>query len=536
MKNIIKKAIKSNILFLLFAIILTVLMNLIGILFSSSMGRFIDAIKLGLNYRSIIVEFLSCVIGVIIISILTRINFDYLEVRLTDNILSRVLNHIQKLPINFFKDKNILLTTDSLKTSAMYVSGFIYGDMIKLISSIAVILVSVISIAKINLIIGMTMLIMGPITIFLIIYFNNKLNEARELDYNNTLNEAAILQDIFTNTVNIKMHSRYSILDKKLDESFKDRNKSRYNFEKINSITSNLPKAIGYVLTVTMFIVGGIGISKNQITIGQLIYMYSVGAIYLNSVYNLNEVIKSSKNVQSRIKDMAQYVDLELEPNGEYLPSDLDYIEVKNLSYKFGDKEIFKNKNIKFEKGKVYLLKGPNGSGKSTFLNVLMGLYPDYEGKIIYSNVDDNADVYGIRRKYLGIVDQQPVLLNDSLINNIKIFDDIILDQEKLYNLTEMLDITDLIKNDKSQTTFAYMDGAPPKLELSGGEKQKVSIIRALYKNPRLLILDEPTSALDKESKEKLIDFLKENKKDYITLLISHEDIDEDIIDEIIDF
>ena len=180
--------------------------------------------------------------------------------------------------------------------------------------------------------------------------------------------------------------------------------------------------------------------------------------------------------------------------------------------------------NFLFNKGFIYLIKGDNGSGKSTLVKLLLGLYIDeYKGKVTFNDIDiKDLNLYEIRKKYVSIIDQEPILIHDDLYKNI--YQDLNIPIKTIDKMIDDMDINLKIK-DKSLIDVS---------KLSGGEKQKISIISAILKNGDLLILDEPTSALDNKATQKLIDIIKKEKKEKIIIVISHDKRIDKICDKII--
>lgn len=213
------------------------------------------------------------------------------------------------------------------------------------------------------------------------------------------------------------------------------------------------------------------------------------------------------------------------------LINDISSITIRNLTKWFGSKCVLNHFSKKFERGKIYTITGPNGSGKTTLINCILGLYiGEYQGCIRYNEVPietiNMADVY---QNNLGIVEQEPLLFEDTIEFNLTL--------GCMYSFETMLPYLELFGLD----TFLYAlpNGVKTVLSenannISGGEKQKISLVRALYKNPDVLVLDEPTSALDKESSEKLVAYLTSIKKNKIILIVTHDNTFETISDEII--
>lgn len=184
-------------------------------------------------------------------------------------------------------------------------------------------------------------------------------------------------------------------------------------------------------------------------------------------------------------------------------------IEVKEVTKFYGSKEsrfqVLKDINLKIEKGDFAVILGASGSGKSTLLNVMSGLERPEGGKVIYDENDitalSDSGLTAFRKENVGFIFQQYYLLpNMSVAKNVKMG-------------------ADLAANNNYKAIIEAV-GLKDKLhkypnELSGGEQQRVSVARALAKNPKVLFLDEPTGALDEATGRLVLDYIVKLQKEY---------------------
>ena len=194
-------------------------------------------------------------------------------------------------------------------------------------------------------------------------------------------------------------------------------------------------------------------------------------------------------------------------------------LEVKDLKKKFGKLEVLKGINLKVKKGDIIAIIGPSGCGKSTFLRCLNMIEAPTSGSIIFEGEDitkKDVDLSRVRAK-IGMVFQQ-----FNLFSNLTVLQNIILapvelklmtEKEAIKKAKELLEKIDLL--DKK-------DYYPE--ELSGGQSQRVAIIRSLIMNPSIILFDEPTSALDPEMVGEVLDLIKKITDSGITsIIVSHE-------------
>lgn len=163
-------------------------------------------------------------------------------------------------------------------------------------------------------------------------------------------------------------------------------------------------------------------------------------------------------------------------------------IELKNVSFSNSEKEILQNINLQIESDKRYLLLGPSGSGKTTLLKLCNNLISPTYGEIFLQN-ESYQDLSPIEiRKTVSLIMQNPILFGDLVSDNFKFVNE--LNDEKL----SPDDFVELMKKLKLPANYFQKKNE----ELSGGEKQRVSVIRSLMNKPKFILADEPFSALDK--------------------------------------
>ena len=197
-------------------------------------------------------------------------------------------------------------------------------------------------------------------------------------------------------------------------------------------------------------------------------------------------------------------------------------LEIKNLSKRFGDQQVLDHINLKIEKGKVFVIIGPSGTGKSTLLRCINALERPDKGTIQlenqifdYENLS-KSDIQALR------TNTSMVFQNSNLYRNKTAFGNV---------TTPLILVKKLQKSEAEKVGLEYLEkvGMLEKKDaypetLSGGEKQRVGIARALAVNPDIILFDEPTSALDPELVSEVLDVIKELARQHTTMLIvTHE-------------
>ena len=197
-------------------------------------------------------------------------------------------------------------------------------------------------------------------------------------------------------------------------------------------------------------------------------------------------------------------------------------LEIKNLSKRFGDQQVLDHINLKIEKGKVFVIIGPSGTGKSTLLRCINALERPEKGTIQlenqifdYENLS-KSDIQALRTNTSMVFQNSNLYRNKTAFGNVTT--PLILVKKLQKSEAEKVGLEHLEKVGMLEKKDAYPE------TLSGGEKQRVGIARALAVNPDIILFDEPTSALDPELVSEVLDVIKELARQHTTMLIvTHE-------------
>lgn len=280
---------------------------------------------------------------------------------------------------------------------------------------------------------------------------------------------------------------------------------------------------MGTVMIVVVLWFGGMLVLNNQTLSGSTFIYYLV---MLYSIINpLKDFSKATYNIPKGLASMER-VDKILKAK-EYITNPVNpvnltqfnhCIEFKNVSFKYDKQWVLKNINLKIEKGKTIALVGQSGSGKSTLVDLIPRYYDVQEGEILIDGVNIKDLTLHNLRSFMGNVNQEAILFNDTFYNNISFGVDNPT-KEQVENAAKIANAHDFImQNEKQYDTNIGDRGG----RLSGGQRQRVSIARAILKNPPILILDEATSALDTESEKLVQDALEKLMKSRTTIAIAH--------------
>lgn len=293
---------------------------------------------------------------------------------------------------------------------------------------------------------------------------------------------------------------------------------------------SSLPKFYMELIVVFSLFVPMIVLINLDYNIQEFIPIISLFAISLfRTVPSANKILSCYNNIKFSQTFVDTYVDdlsIRNDNKKKYLDNQIynykDSFEFKNIKYSYDKSEnyIFKNINFVINKKQSIAFVGPNGSGKSTLLNLICGLISQDSGKILIDG--ENVNPNRLWTKQISYVQQNIFLINKTIKENIvsSKSDKEEVDEKRLTDIDKLFDLNSVFSNfpDGLNSSIGY-NGA----NLSGGQRQILSISRALYKNSELIIFDEASSALDAITKTQLKDLLLKLKRKKTIIFVTHE-------------
>ncbi|WP_440921841.1 ABC transporter ATP-binding protein [Candidatus Pelagibacter sp.] len=279
----------------------------------------------------------------------------------------------------------------------------------------------------------------------------------------------------------------------------------------------------GFMIAILIFYSGKL-IANNELSVNNFFsFLAAMMLAYqpVRSLSTLNIIVHEGLSAAARIlpvvdtKNLIKNIENAKEINIQ--KGDIKFKDVL-FSYKESDGDVLKKVNLEFEGGKMTSLVGHSGSGKSTILNLIPRFYDSKSGDISI----DNQSIYNVTleslRKNISLVSQETTLFDDTIKNNIK-YANLDASDEEVFEAAKLSHCDEFIDNlPEKYETLIGEDG----VRLSGGEKQRISIARAMLKKSSIILLDEATSSLDSETEMKIQDALKILTKDKTTIVIAH--------------
>lgn len=282
------------------------------------------------------------------------------------------------------------------------------------------------------------------------------------------------------------------------------------------SIVTNVS---GTVVTVLFLVAGFLMAFNGKISVGKVIGFFELSSNIITPMHLLGPLTANRRaaealiaRIDKKVQDTEEYVECENYMTCTHAPAT---ITLKNLTFGYQeDKTVLRNINQVFEVGKSYALVGAGGSGKSTLLRLLQGHCGDYKGVLCYDDIPMEKLILDSIYAYLSVIQQNVFLFNSSIENNITMFRPF--EEKKLRSAVKRAGLSALVA-EKGMDYLCGEDGR----NLSGGEKQRVSIARCFIRETPIVLVDEAEAALDNETAQAVLQTILD-MKDTVRIVITH--------------
>lgn len=523
--------IKFSYLFIIGAIAL-VAVDVLQLKIPNIIGSIVDDIDNNLLTKNTLKGFVKDMIIIIIVMFagrfLWRVSITGASYLIETNIKKKMYRHLLNLPLEYYvRNKNgaiLSLFTSDAKVLRQYFGGgtlmivdasflgiYTFYKMIKL--NVGLSLISMIPLLAVAVISG----ILGHL-------MNKKFLESQEA-YDEASSFAA---ENFRGLFVIKAFAREQIAIKRF-KNVNQKNKDKsLNYQKYRILLEVITEILIWSIGALSIGYGGYLVYQTKkgigdFSVGDLSRFFSYFIIINWPMFAVSYFIDFYSQARASSKRINTFLNEEEVKDDEKknLALSGERIEFKNLSFNYPDDEalVIKNLNLEIKKGEFVGVIGRTGSGKSSLFDSMLKFYDVKPGMIFIDNYDISDLSVGSVRDVIGYVDQENFLFSDTILNNVSFIDDNP-NEEKAINAMKESNVYDnIIKFKDSYNQVLGERG----VTLSGGQKERVAISRALYKNPKILILDDSTSAVDAKTEKDIVRMIKEERGDKITILSSNK-------------
>lgn len=468
-------------------------------------------------------------VGVAFISRVAKNFQDYYVSVITQKVgtdmYSQSVEHTFSLPYSVFEDRRsgeVLNKLQMARTqSQTLIQNFISAIFLALVGIIFVVIYAF----YVNWIIGAVYLSLIPIIGFFTFIISKRIQAAQK----NISRESAELAGSTTETIrNVELVKSLG-LDKQEINRLNEVNDKILNLEldkvkiirKLSFMQGTLINSMRALLLFIMLFL----IFKGEISLGQFFSLYIYSFFIFTPLSNLGDVASQYQQAKASNEQLEEILSIkpQKKPENAKTIGAISSIEYKDVAfiYNSGDVPSVKDINLKIKSGETIAFVGPSGAGKSTLIKLLVGLYDAKKGKLLFNNIDSKELDHEEIRKRIGLVSQDTQLFAGTIRENLLFVNPKASDKECL-EVLKAASVAHILDRGGEGLNTKIGEGG---IKLSGGEKQRLAIARALLRNPELLIFDEATSSLDSVTEKGITDTIKKilaKQKKTISVLVAH--------------
>jgi ATP-binding cassette, subfamily B, bacterial MsbA len=475
---------------------------------------------------------LQFVCAVILTSVLLSNIFRYWSQRVITNMRTRVVknvreslfNKITDLHVGYFQSQRKGDIMSSLSNDVSEVEGSVISTAQVIFREPLMLIGYLVMLFTISVKLTLFSLIILPISGLIITGISRRLRKDAKQSQNLLGNILSIIEETISGVRIIRAFNAQKYVKEKFDEQNEGYRRVLKSIFNKRELASPLSEFLGVSVVCGILLYGGILVLENRsdLTASQfLTYIITYSQVLVpakavsNAITNIQRGIAAGDRIFSVLETPIEITE---KPNAVPVKEFNHQIEYKNVSFKYSEKKVLDDINLIIPKGQTIALVGQSGSGKSTLADLLPRFYDVTEGSILIDGTDVRDIKLDALNHLMGIVTQESILFNDSVLNNIafgieEVNEADVVEAAKIANAHEFI-----IKMTNGYHTNIGDRGS----KLSGGQRQRLSIARAVLKNPPILILDEATSALDTESERLVQDALQKLMANRTSIVIAH--------------
>lgn len=447
--------------------------------------------------------------------------------RINTQLKDDVFNSVLSKDINSFNSTNSAKYISILNNDISKIETDYFINIPNMLNNLITCIIATIALFMYSPLIGIVTIISSSITLIIPKLYGNKVSQ-KQNEYFNYL-------EVYNSKIKDIFHGFEIIKGFNIDNEIKFQHKN--HVANLEGLHADFRKASynSYVLQSTLHYIGGIIqlvfsiylVLIGNVTFGVLLGTMQVSNYVFNPIKALSEDFLTLKSIK-HIKDKVEVIiNSSCETEVSECKEQIDIstpIELKNLTYTYDGGNIgLKNINFQFEKGRKYALVGSSGSGKSTLVKLIMKYYNDYDGEILVGNKSlkhiDKSSLY----KYYSIIPQKVMLFNDTLKNNISMFQNY--SDEDINKVIRDVNLEHIVKDLPEELNTIVSESGN---NFSGGEQQRISLARSFLKNSDVMLIDEATSSLDNKNSNQIEELILQ--RDYLTAIVVTHKLNENIL------
>lgn len=459
----------------------------------------------------------------LIISLLNGFVLAKMAERINNNLMLLFFSHMIGLPLEFIDraDSGSILSRFHNITE---IQNQGINMILSMVLDTIIAIVGAIILCSISPILFMSVVVILVVYVFITIIFISPLKNVNRNVQKEHSDLLTIINEVLSGIGTIKLQQGEGRFIHKFHDTTLELSKGLFKILSLKNMLNSLVVLVESIGTLIIIWIGSKLVISDTISLGELVAFESLTTFFIIPVKN---IIKSFGEFQNTLVSIGRVTDI-LEIEKEYSDSksnksftkQIKTVQLKNVDYQYNlVNKSLDNIDITINTGSIIGITGTNGSGKTTLLKMIGTLINPKKGEIIYEGTKLSKDRLPDIRSKLAYVSQDPYVFEGTLRDNLTLGNSMIEDEE-INRICIEFGLFELTSEGNGLGLFLLENGE----NLSGGQKQKVGLARAILSNPEILLLDEATSSLDKESEKKVFEYLNSIKKNMIIISIFHED------------
>lgn len=525
-RNFVKRRLKDTKSALVFTILITLVVSLIGVIQPGFTRVFTDRLLTGSNP-----EWLYPFIGGLSVLVFVQIIIGFIQAiynlkisgKLAVTANAQYMWHIFRLPMGFFSQR-LAGDITSRKSSNESIASVMINTFAPLVFEFLMMIFYLgvmIRYSALLTAIGVLSIIVNIITAQIL--SNQRINVMRT-----QMIDAAKLASCTVSGIEIIETIKASGAENGYFDRWADYqaavNSSKVKFAKKDLYIGLIPTLISSLTNLAILTIGVWMIMNGHFTIGMLTAFQSFISAFSSPAKTLisaSQTIQEMRTSMERIDDIMEYPEQtynDTVPKDEEIQKLSGNIEFKNITFGYAPlgKPVLKNISFSVKSGGTIALVGASGCGKSTIAKLIAGLYTPWEGEILFDGKKMDEINRNIFTSSVAVVDQEIVLFEDTVADNIKMWDNSISDIDMIMAAFDAQIHKEISKRELDYD-YKIIEGGR---NFSGGEKQRIEIARALAQNPTIIVMDEATSALDAKTEYEVVKSIKE--RNITCIIVAH--------------
>ena len=531
-KIIIQSIIKNKDIILNIAI-MSIICTIFSSLYTMYGGLVIDKILETNNNTLLIFTIIFLIILIIknIASFFRNKLLIYLTQKFDCSIFLNAFQKILLLPHSYYKNRTTGEVVSRINDLA-FIKNMLSKIVLTLFLDITVSLITAIILFKISKILFIILIITIFIYIFIFLLFKPIIKKYTNINQENNANINSFFIEVVNGYSTIKNLNLESNINKKMTTLYTKSLNDMFKYESINNLEFSLSEITTNLILLLTYYIGFKLVLKNTLTTGQIIIFTSLLAYFITPIRNIFELNKEyfySQNSLKRANNLLDIKSVDLKPTTNYFLN--GNITIKNLNYSYNSyHNILKNININIKDKEKVLILGKSGSGKSTILKALLKYLEVKRDNIYINKIDINDISIDNLRNNITAISQDEILFTDTIKENILAYQKI--NDNKFKKVCSLVYVDEFVKR--------LNQGYNTKLEenghnISGGERQRIILARALLKASNIYLIDEGLNAIDVNLERKILKNIFSTYPNKTFIIVSHRLENIDLYDKVIE-